>query len=216
MYMRIVGAVGLLTLVFWINQSYAAFSYIATHPYASQQSSTYGKYLNVLKEYQSSIYSGYGDWNQNTGPIRMCRLTPPSTSFICEFVLHNEAVEGLRIYNNDLYGVGIDPGGGGWGNYAVRDNGSWSESGYFSVNGAYPPHNFDIAYYSGALWMIGQQWDGSNQYATAWKSTNGGSSWSIGKSSISAGPSNYHFGVIYNDKMYMRIPAIVTGDSGVT
>ena len=205
------------------TKSHATFTYVTTHQYAIQQPTQKvvsgvlrncdGRTIKTLDRYQSSIYAGYGDWGCNTGPIRMCRLTPPSNNFVCEFTFNTEAVESYRALNGDLFAVGADPMGPVNAHYAVRKNGSWSQKAGTSIAGFSPPHHFDMSYYAGSLWFSSQQYNPAKQigtgpydgqFATLYKSTNGGSSWTIGLEMPIAGFSRFQFGGVYNNKLYVQ------------
>jgi hypothetical protein len=157
-----------LALVFLFPASAAAQAIV--HPDAVQQPTLRGQSIHTLAYYNGKLYSGYGDYGANTGPIVMNPLDVEANRFLGpESTYRTEAVEALRVLNGKLYAPYTDPMGlsAGTPDYAV--NGA-------EVNGFDSGHVFDMAATPGNLWAVGS---GPPDDGIVWRSTDNGETWSV-------------------------------------
>ena len=155
------------------------FTFLGTHVDAAAQSTSTGRNLHTLQPFNGKIYAGFGDYGANTGPIGIRPFNPTTNAFGSRLL--NSGTEAIYIYRNiggKLYAPHIDPlAGESSGGFAVGTasggNETWADR--FPVTAL---HMYDITSYTGSdLWMAGSQ--GNN--ATAWRSMDGGTTWSIAR-----------------------------------
>lgn len=144
------------------------FVKVATHPEAAAQSTAMGRTIATLKAFEGKLYSGYGDYGANTGPIA---IDPLDAGSFRGPVLSadTEAVWSYRQIGGRLYAPSIDPRKSA--TFAVGGGGlsTWSNPTAFAAS-----HVFDMVTLDGQdLWAVGSQ--GSD--AVAWRSLDGGTSW---------------------------------------
>lgn len=200
------------------------FQTIGTHPEAAQQRTIWGTELSELAvDSQGNIIAGYGDWNDNTGPIAINPFNPTTRQFGgVKVSAPSEALHNLRKINGKLYAPWIDPQGS-WtdptSGYVVENgDGTWSNVGKVGAI-----HVFDITARDAAgqdLMLVGAATtpnpDGSTGgKATAWRSTDGGQTWQVAYSDIST-PSNagrgferYYWTATLNGKVYVQGRGVV-------
>lgn len=134
--------------------------------------------------HNGKLYVGYGDWNNNTGPIDVVCLNPATGKW--ETALEDaptEAIEIFRIINGSLFIPWVDshptmPYLG----YSTDRGGTWHNVDN-GLSGAL--HNFDIASYTGNpdtdLYFCGATIDSIDQlgHGVIFHSTDGGATWNI-------------------------------------
>jgi hypothetical protein len=138
------------------------------HPQAIEQPTLRGQSIHTLALYDGKLYSGYGDYGANTGPIVLNPLDPETNTFLGpEATLRTEAVEALRVLDGRLYAPYTDPMGLGPGtpDYAVDG---------VPVNGFDSAHVFDMTATPGNLWAAGS---GPPDDGIVWRSTDNGATW---------------------------------------
>lgn len=160
----------LATLVPATATAQDGWSLAAVHPDASQQSTEWGRTVRTLEVWDGQIWPGYGDHGANTGPVRIRPFDPGAERF--GPAVHTADTEEINLYralDGRLFAPSVDTRSGA--DYAVAtSSGSWSNR-----NAVTSLHVFDMARHDGALWMAGS----SGRNATLWRSTDGGSSWSV-------------------------------------
>ncbi len=55
----------------------AEFVSLGKNPFAAAQPTPVGRYLHTLEGWRGELYMGYGDYDENTGPIEVVRLQSP-------------------------------------------------------------------------------------------------------------------------------------------
>lgn len=184
-----------------------AFTLAGTHPEAALQSTATGKTLARLQAFNGKIYAGYGDYTANTGPIALDPYNPSTGSFTGKlYSSPTEAILNFRTINNKLYAPDIDPiAGESSGGYAIGE--PWSHKAPVAAI-----HMFDVGTLTGSdLWMVGAS--GSN--ATAWRSTDGGVTWSVAQTDapIKAGDyARYYWLASLNGKLYLQARMLNSGE----
>lgn len=180
-----------------MSQALASFELVGTHARAAAQTTDRGKAIHVLVVYDSKIYMGYGDWNDNTGPIDIVSYNPFTDTFLNEFTLQTEAIENYRILSGKLYALSVDPKIDK--DYAVGM--PWEEK-----VGANTTHIMDMATLNGTdLWMVGSlDYDG-----VVWRSTNGGQTWSQSLvmspiTGVAGDFTRFYFVGVLNGKLYVQ------------
>jgi hypothetical protein len=177
-----------------------SFTYLGTHPQASQQPTGFGKSIITLAGFNNKIYAGFGDYNANSGPIAITPFDVATNSFAPtpEFTQNTQIIGLYRTINGKLYSPSIDirtsnfavgdltSGAMVWKEYSWRDN---TQQVPFMI------HVFDINTMTGTdIWMAGS----SNQDGTVFRSTDGGATWTEMQR------------VVGTDTMYARFYGVLT------
>src|SRR3990170_7512942 len=186
------------------SQETDSFFIAGIHPAASLQSTATGKQLMTLFPWKGKLYSGYGDYGANTGPIDIYSFSPDSLIFRYEAQANTEAIYNYRAINGLLYVPAIDRKSYGIpGDYSKMDSsGHWANYNFGSAS----THTYDAARLNGTvLFMTGSQ----DERATVWKSINNGDSWMkiLSDTAISGNPDDFarfYFAGVYNDKLYVQ------------
>jgi hypothetical protein len=188
-----------------------SFTYLATHPQASQQPTALGKTIYALQAWNGKIYAGYGDYAANTGPIAITPFDPASNTFAttAEVSQQTEAIGLYRILNGKLFAASTDPQYGVSTDYAVGTAGSpnsWQQVGPSwpaPNNGVGMTHAFDMNSLTGTdLWLVGSQ----GNDPVAWRSTDGGITWvkSLDVAAPSGDYGRFYGAAVYNGKLYVQ------------
>lgn len=188
------------------------FTYLGTHPQAVQQPTSSGKVINSLKAFNGKIYSGYGDYGANTGPIAVTPFDPVTGAFAAEPELSDqtEMIAAHRTWNNQLYIPSIDPGGSLNSIVSIGDltSGSVGWRQFSSLlqpplKAPYMEHVFDVNTLTGTdIWLAGS----AGNDAVLWRSTDNGQTWT--NMLTVPGNSTYYYrfysiGVL-NGKLYVQ------------
>ena len=86
------------------------FECIGEHPSAVKQITDEGKRLCTAFEFEGKVYWGYGDWNENTGPIDICSLDPKTLQFTKEYTAETENISVYRRLSDNLYELSAPQG----------------------------------------------------------------------------------------------------------
>lgn len=154
------------------------------------------RYLHVIGD---RIYAGYGDYNANTGPIRVYSvpLADPTAAWTDHLTADTEET-GVFCATADgrILVPHIDPRGVG-GGYAERQaNGVWVDRPQ-RIGAVNVEHVFDMVEFGGALWACGS----GNDAARVWKSTDGGATWTADLVGQAGALSRYYGFTIYGDEL---------------
>ena len=194
----------LLFSVYANAQTLDSFFVAGTHPSALLQSTTTGKQIMTLFPWKRKLYSGYGDYGANTGPVKIYSFDPDSFKFKYEMDANTDAVYNFRALNGMVYAPAIDrksyalPG-----DYIKMDsNGTWANYNF----GSNSTHTFDANRLNDStIFMTGSQ----NNNAVVWRSINNGRTWSkILTDTPISGTANdfsrFYFGGVLNGKLYVQ------------
>lgn len=159
---------------------------IAGEPYTA-------RHIWDLQVWRGRLYVGYGDWDNNLGPVTIWYYTPTASVFVSETVyvsetrpaapVDEEAIDRYVVIDGDLYIPGTDSRDSWeWGNFYHNDGTGW-------VKHRTIPHGvhvFDLAGYGGALFAATAP-DGA---AGLLRSADGGLTWTVAISEVY--PDNYY------------------------
>lgn len=180
------------------------FTKVATHPQAAAQPTAKGKTISALKECNGKLYSGYGDYGSNTGPIAVNPFDGSSFATSPELgAADTEAILGYRSIGGKLYAPSIDPRVSS--DFAVGSAGSTGPS-WMNPAPIHTSHAFDMATLTGSdLWLVGS----SGSDAVAWRSLDGGATWAemlrIPPASGASGDFARFYGVgVQGGKLYLQ------------
>ena len=151
----------------------AEFVSLGKNPFAVNQPTPAGRRLHTLKGWRNELYMGYGDYDENTGPIEVSAYNPRLSSYSTKLLFPTEAIEIYRVIGDRMYAPAIDPlGNGPSAAVAVGEpDGRW-----WNNKGAFVTHAFDVATLDGTdLWLVGSQ----NTDAIALRSVDGGQTWTV-------------------------------------
>ena len=179
------------------------FVSLGRNPYAAAQPTAIGRRLHTLEAWRGELYMGYGDYDENTGPIEIATYNPRLASFKTKLRFPTEAVEVYRAIGERLYAPAIDPlGDGPSAAVAVGEpDGTWS-----NVKSVFMTHAFDIVTRDGAdLWLVGSR----RLHAIAVRSVDGGRTW---VTALEVGPrsgkdqdfARFHFVFVLAGRLYVQ------------
>ncbi len=188
-----------------------ALQYVGTHPQAVVETTDRAQQLGALTAWNGKIYTGYGDWDRNTGPMSVTPFDPATGKFAAtpEFTSETESVEIFKIIDKKLYALHVDPRGGWGATYSVADASSGTPV-WQNVTGKIPyTHTFGITQglAPNEIFISGQSDEGSatNEVAKVYRSTDGGNTWSQSLSIPSRGGFNrMMFIAKLNGKIYAQ------------
>ena len=179
---RLVSAKDLNALYDTIDRLYGGYSLDTTFvdlgvPTAvAAQTTAFGKRIHGLRDFDGRMFIEYGDWNANTGPIKLLCWDPATSTFVEEHELATEQVR-YRVIGTSLWALCMDPRGSNPPSYARRSAGSttWTEV----ALPVEPVHVLDVAELNGVLYLATQTDDpGSASFdATIWASSDNGATW---------------------------------------
>ncbi|HEU4733420.1 MAG TPA: hypothetical protein VFT22_36255 [Kofleriaceae bacterium] len=165
---------------------------LGVHRPAAAQPTSLGTALMTLCPWRGRLYVGYGDYQDNTGPIEILAWDPGRRGFTRVHVSDTEAIYNFRVIGNSLYAPATDRRESA--DYAVGE--PWRD-----VEPVTTAHAFDMATLDGRdLWMVGSS-DG-NYLPTAWRSTDGGAHWTVAHQKPD--PGRYYFAAVYHGRLYVE------------
>ena len=110
--------------------------------------------IMTLKAYDDKIFMGLGDWNKNTGPVKVLYYETKTGKIGSSGTINDEAIASFNIIDGKLYTTGRDPRDGwGYGSYYIYNSESNSWEKHMFNNGWI--HVFDIEKYNEKLFMCG-------------------------------------------------------------
>lgn len=191
----------------WLWSTYAAsFNYLANHPNAERQSTVTGRVIKSLKAWNGKLYSGYGDWTANSGPIRIVPFNPISKVF--EPLVHTvetEAIQRWFVFKGKLYALAIDRRK--LADYAVATKAVDGTITWVDKNPVGSTHVFEMNTLNGTdLWMAGSK----SYKAALWRSTDGGETWAVAqlvpaRTDPTNNPARFYFMAVLNGKLYAQV-----------
>lgn len=165
---------------------------LGVHPQASTQPTTTGKALVTLCPWQGRLYVGYGDYQENTGPISVTAWDPARSAFAIVHRSDTEAIYNYRVIGGALYAPATDRREHA--DYAVGE--PWHDEQPVTV-----AHAYDVATLDGTdRWLVGSSEPGYRP--TAWRSRDGGAHWAIAHQRDWNG--RYYFAAVYHQKLYVE------------
>jgi hypothetical protein len=165
---------------------------LGVHRPAAAQPTALGKPLMTLCPWRGRLYVGYGDYEDNTGPIEIMAWDPARRDFTRVHVSDTEAIYSFRVIGDSLYAPATDRRETA--DYAVGE--PWRDDKPVTT-----AHAFDMATLDGSdLWLVGSS-DG-NFLPTAWRSTDGGAHWAIAHQKPNMG--RYYFVAAYHGQLYVE------------
>lgn len=110
--------------------------------------------IKALKAYDGKIFMGIGDWDDNTGPVKVIYYDTTDGKIKTSGTINDEAIESFEIIDDNLYTTGRDPRDP-WGNgsYYIynKDTNTWEQH---LKNGGWI-HIFDIIKLNDKIFMCG-------------------------------------------------------------
>lgn len=179
------------------------------HADAAVQPTAIGRRIAVIQDFAGQLFFGYGDWNANTGPVRISAYDLSSDVLADEYVMSTEQVAVFRVISDRLYAAAIDPGRG-YEALAWRDlGGTWH-----SITNVGFDHVFDIQSRCGSeVWAIGSL--GAD--AIVRYSPDGGETWEseraldVAPSRQANGFARFYFGGVLNNQLFVQADAAKKG-----
>lgn len=195
----------------------SSWSVLADHPQASAQGTTRGRTLHDLEvTAQGHLVAGYGDYGANTGPIAINPFDPSTGTFAgTQVMVGTEEVNVLRPLDAGLYAPMIDPTTDATqpAGYATNATGAWTTEARVPA-----VHLYDVTErVPGELWMVGSaNVPGTSTFggATAYRSTDGGASWTVAHQETDSDPARrdgyerYYWAAAIGGKVYVRAHSV--------
>jgi hypothetical protein len=180
----------------------AEFVSLDKNPFAAAQPTPVGRYLHTLHGWRGELYMGYGDYDENTGPIEISVYNPRRSSYGTKLRFPTEAIELFRPIGDRLYAPAIDPRGDGpSAAVAVGEpDGRWSNN-----KNVWMTHVFDVATFDGTdLWLVGSR----DIQAIAVRSRDGGGTWETALALAPRGAdgdfARFHFAFVHGGRLYVQ------------
>ena len=181
----------------------AEFVSLGKNPFAAAQPTPVGRHLHTLEGWRGELYMGYGDYDENTGPIEISAYNPRRSSYATKLRFPTEAVELFRPIGDRLYAPAIDPRGDGpSAAVAVGEpDGRWSNN-----KDVWLTHVFDVATLDGTdLWLVGSR----RAQAIAVRSRDGGRTWDTAlavspRSGADGDFARFHFVFAHRGRLYVQ------------
>ena len=188
----------------------AEFVSLGRNPFAAAQPTADGRRLHTLEGWRGELYMGYGDYDENTGPIEISAYNPRLASFASKLRFPTEAVEIYRAIGPRLYAPAIDPlGDGPSAAVAIGDpDGAWINNRSIHVT-----HAFDIVTLDGSdLWLVGSR----RSRALVARSADGGHTWATAlevppRSGRDHDFARFHFAFVHGGRLYVQAQDFVGG-----
>jgi hypothetical protein len=180
------------------------------HPHASQQPTDWGKMILTLRAYNGKLYSGYGDWGANTGPITIDGYDLATGAVASEFVFNAHQAASMVQLANKLYLPAIQPNGMDFAWAQAGSPNKWQGS----PNPGRFIHVFSAASTGSDLWLVGA----CGTDACAEHSLNNGDTWEASDRLTQSQPTRtsycyngtdavrYYLGAGFNGKLYVQSP----------
>ncbi len=147
----------------------------------------------TLCPWRGRLYIGYGDYQQNTGPVDVTAWDPARADFVTVHSSDTEAIYNYRVIGDSLYAPATDRRQHA--DYAVGE--PWRDQQPVTV-----AHAYDMATLDGRdLWLVGSA-EGGNYSPTAWRSTDRGAHWTVAHQPAWNG--RYYFAAVYGDRLYVE------------
>lgn len=157
---------------------YAGWVKAATHPGAHSQPGVIGRTIVELERVGRRIYTGYGDYGLNTGPIKIFAYGLNSRRLTFQgLTLQTEAVLKFRQAGRRVFAIGADARGSARHHFAVRDR-LWTARNNIdaSSGSSRAEHIYDVVVWRGELWAAGGM---ANNHAGLWRSDDNGANWRL-------------------------------------
>lgn len=125
---------------------------VADIPGIAEQPTDAGQRIGALSPHLGRIHLGYGDYDQNTGPISMVSYVPADATFETHGVVSAEEVQRFLTHAGELYTANIDPRGHEYDGSVFRLDtacGEWEEA--LPIDGAV--HAYALVSYRGRIWV---------------------------------------------------------------
>ena len=198
-----------LTFVPSLADATTGWQRIATHPGAAAQPTRIGRNIASLHYVGGRIYSGYGDYGKNTGPIKIYAYVPRLRRLQYQgLTLQTEAILAYRNVGRRVYAIGADLRGTSPHQFAVRQR-NWALATNIdsSSGSAGIAHIYDIVQWRKQLWVAGSMVNG---HAGLWRSSDGGRSWKVAldrpsSEATAGGVARFYFIGIYRDKLFVQV-----------
>ncbi len=181
----------------------AEFVSVGKNPFAATQPTPVGRRLHTLEGWRGELYMGYGDYDENTGPIEISAYNPRRSSYGSKLRFPAEAIELFRPIGERLYAPAIDPRGDGPSAAVAigEPDGHWSNN-----KNVWMTHVFDVATFDGAdLWLVGSR----GTQAVAARSRDGGRTWetALALAPRSGGENDFarfHFVFVHGGRLFVQ------------
>ena len=126
--------------------------------YESYTNHINSRFIKELKAYDGKIFMGLGDWNDNTGPVKIVYYDTTDGKIKTSGTIDDEAIQKFNIIDDKLYTTGCDPKDNwGYGSYYIynKEENKWDK--HLKNDGWI--HVFNIVKFKEKLFMCGSTVD---------------------------------------------------------
>jgi hypothetical protein len=190
-------------------------SVVGVSPQAAAKPTASGKTIRSLTFDNGVFYVGHGDYLENSGPTKVSTFDPVTRTFAeSGLTAPTEEITTFRKINGKMYAPWTDPTGSPTAKQGFSTNASGAWTNEFK---APAEHVYDVASLTGSdLWMVGsaKNVSGTQGGAAAYRSTDGGQSWSMvskDTSAVERGYERYYWAAALGGKMYMQAQDVTGG-----
>lgn len=187
-------------------------SVVGISPQAAAKPTSSGKTIRSLTMDNGKFYVGHGDYLENSGPTKVSTFDPVTRTFAeSGLTAPTEEITTYRKINGKMYAPWTDPTGSATAKQGFSTNASGVWTNEFK---APAEHVYDVASLTGSdLWMVGsaKNVSGTKGGAAAYRSTDGGASWSLVSKDTSlteTGYERYYWAAALGGKMYMQAQGV--------
>lgn len=150
--------------------------------------------LNDLVVSGGEVYSSYGDYDRNVGPVELASLNTATGAETRHLTVNGEELKALREFDGRVFAADVDPRTAWSANAGFASN----RSGAWNYDSATPfIHVFDVAELGGEIFLAGSilnpdpaRFGRAPYLAVIKKSTDNGRTWTIERARSSASGSN--------------------------
>lgn len=128
--------------------------------------------IKALKAYDGKIFMGLGDWDTNTGPVKVLYYDTKDGKVKTSGTINDEAIQIFNIIDDKIYTTGCDPRDGwGYGSYYIynKETNTWDK--HMKNDGWI--HVFNIVEFKDKLYMCGSTVDTMKKTCIQGSSDNG-------------------------------------------
>lgn len=205
--------IGLLVVLFFtlllLSEAVEArWSRVARHTAAAAQPSIIGRSIVELERVGNRIYTGYGDYGLNTGPIKVFAYNLRHKRLSYQgLTMETEAILKYRQIGKSVLAISADVRGSAKHQFALRKRGWQIRNNIDASAGSSPAeHIYDVVSWRGELWAAGGM---ANRHAGLWRSRDNGKNWRL---ELSMAPnwskdrdvSRFYFIATYRGELYVQ------------
>lgn len=173
-----------------------ALTDLGPNPWAAAQPTAWGREIHEVEVDGGRTYVGYGDWQENTGPVEVSSFG--DGGWVDHFTAGTESIDEIEPIDGVLWVPYTDPRTHH--DFARSSSGGWNQYRTLMTGEAFY-HVFDVVEHAGSIFLIGTQYPTS--YGLVMRSDDGGATWQESLVTGVGTPYDYlTYGVELNGALY--------------